>query len=164
MKEMVSTSDFPSLRVDPRGVVSAVDRLPNGYENEGEACTTYDGRQGRLVRAATGGLICQVEGTEDSLDGVKEAATALRFSSSSRTQIGKAYTDYVTNMRAVQGTGNLSYTPIQGAPGGWYFEVSSPTYNQYIDPARVRKIDGVTVTRVAPGGPIAQAQAILAKQ
>jgi hypothetical protein len=129
----------------------SVNTEPSGYEKEGESCTTHDGRRGKLVRAKTGGLICQVEGSD--MDKVSEAATTLRFSSASRMQIGKAYMDYAVKMTAVQGTGNLTISRILGTPGAWYFTVSSPTDNQFLDPSKITTYDGVTVTAVAGGVP-----------
>jgi hypothetical protein len=151
VKEFTGTSNLGAL---PRtAAVNTVGRVPNGYENEGDTCTTHDGRQGKLVRAKTGGLICQVEGSGDMpIETVSEAGVALRFSSSSRTQIGKAHMEYDVHMRDVQGTGNLTITPIQGNPGNWFFDVSSPSANQFLDPAKTRTYAGVNVARVAVGG------------
>ncbi len=142
MKEFTSLGSLGSLI--PKGNPT-VQCIPNGYENEGESCTTHDGRRGKLIRAKTGGLICQFEESSMNQQNVNESV-ALRFSSASRMQIGKQHMDFDVHMRAVQGTGNLSISPIRGAPGTWYFDVSSPSANNQIDPKQFlhhRMVSGV---------------------
>lgn len=134
-----------------------VNYIPSGG-GEGSLCFK-NGKKGK-IRWVNGKATCVTNSSQESeemdtdlkeaLKDVKEAK-ALRFSSPSRTQIGKQYHHSVDYMTAVQGLGKLKASQIDGGPGNWFFTLSANEDNQNLDTSRMNgKIyAGVTVQAVA---------------
>jgi len=131
----------------------------NYVPKDGSGICYKNGKKGKL-KIVNGRYVCQTSEDQESQDmetnlsealkDVKEAK-GLRFTSNSRMQIGKQYRAMVDHAVAVQGLGKLKASPIQGAPGNWFFTLTSNQENQFLEPSKMNgKIyAGVNVTTIA---------------